>query len=142
MAEIKNGRITMLNDLKAGERVKLITKDKTEIMDILSADASGFTVNVEGAGQVFVYGREVKDFRAVDYEALTTLNISATQALIKTIAELQHKNDELSNRVTGVAQQNSSLQSENVAIKKQMAAMNDNIEAIRSALLLTSKAQK
>ena len=142
MAEIKNGRITMLNHLKAGERVKLITKDKTEIMDVLCADASGFTVNMEGAGQIFVYGREVKDFRAVDYEALTTLNISATQALIKTIAELQHKNDELSNIVNGVAQQNSSLQSENVAIKKQMAAMNDNIEAIKSALLLTSKAQK
>jgi hypothetical protein len=32
---------------------------------------------------VFVYGEEVDDFRTVDYEGLTTLNISATQELAK-----------------------------------------------------------
>ena len=32
-------------------------------------------------GSLFVYGREVKDFRAVDYEAVAMLNVSATQAL-------------------------------------------------------------
>ena len=31
--------------------------------------------------EVFVYGREVDDFRAVDYDSLTMLNISATQEL-------------------------------------------------------------
>ena len=30
---------------------------------------------------VFVYGREVKDFRNVDYEAIAMLNVSATQEL-------------------------------------------------------------
>jgi hypothetical protein len=33
------------------------------------------------ATRVFVYGEEVDDFRSVDYEGLTTLNISATQEL-------------------------------------------------------------
>jgi hypothetical protein len=33
--------------------------------------------------QVFVYGEEVDDFRTVDYEGLTALNISATQELAK-----------------------------------------------------------
>jgi hypothetical protein len=33
--------------------------------------------------KVFVYGEEVDDFRTVDYEGLTTLNISATQELSK-----------------------------------------------------------
>ncbi len=28
---------------------------------------------------VFVYGREVNDFHTVDYEALSMLNVSATQ---------------------------------------------------------------
>ena len=34
---------------------------------------------------VFVYGEEIADFRVVDYEGLTTLNISATQQLYKMI---------------------------------------------------------
>ncbi len=33
--------------------------------------------------KIFVYGEEVNDFRTVDYEGLTTLNISATQELSK-----------------------------------------------------------
>ncbi len=33
--------------------------------------------------KVFVYGEEVDDFRTVDYEGLTTLNISATQEISK-----------------------------------------------------------
>jgi hypothetical protein len=35
------------------------------------------------SNKAFVYGEEVDDFRTVDYEALTTLNISATQELSK-----------------------------------------------------------
>jgi hypothetical protein len=30
---------------------------------------------------IFVYGREVNDFRTVDYEAISMLNVSATQEL-------------------------------------------------------------
>lgn len=39
--------------------------------------------------QVFVYGEEVDDFRTVDYEGLTALNISATQELAKRLARQQ-----------------------------------------------------
>ena len=37
------------------------------------------------SNKVFVYGEEVDDFRTVDYEGLTTLNISATQELSKLV---------------------------------------------------------
>jgi len=37
-------------------------------------------------GKVFVYGEEVPDFRTVDYEGLTALNISATQELARRMA--------------------------------------------------------
>lgn len=40
-------------------------------------------------GTVFVYGREVKDFHSVDYNALSMLNISATQALTQTVNALK-----------------------------------------------------
>ena len=43
--------------------------------------------------KVFVYGEEVDDFRTVDYEGLTTLNISATQELSKLIKKQQEMID-------------------------------------------------
>lgn len=39
--------------------------------------------------KLFVYGEEVDDFLTVDYEGLTTLNISATQELSKEVRQLQ-----------------------------------------------------
>ncbi|MDO6430038.1 tail fiber domain-containing protein [Flavitalea sp. BT771] len=39
--------------------------------------------------KVFVYGEQVDDFRTVDYEGLTTLNISATQELGKIVKRQQ-----------------------------------------------------
>jgi Chaperone of endosialidase len=39
--------------------------------------------------KVFVYGEEVDDFRTVDYEGLTTLNISASQELTKLLKQQQ-----------------------------------------------------
>jgi hypothetical protein len=38
---------------------------------------------------IFVYGEQVSDFRTVDYEGLTTLNVSATQELGRQVKELR-----------------------------------------------------
>ena len=50
-------------------------------------------IDIKG-DKLFVYGEEVNDFRTVDYEGLTTLNISATQELSKLI-DAQNKKIEL-----------------------------------------------
>lgn len=47
-------------------------------------------IDIKG-DKLFVYGEEVDDFRTVDYEGLTTLNISATQELSKLIDALNEK---------------------------------------------------
>ena len=53
-------------------------------------------------GNVFVYGKEVNDFHTVDYEALSTLNISATQALVKRINDLEVQNAILKTNVDNI----------------------------------------
>ena len=45
--------------------------------------------------KLFVYGREVEDFRTVDYEAISMLNVSATQELLKRIEALEDQNNVL-----------------------------------------------
>ncbi len=87
--EICEGRIYLRNNLKVGEKVKLIFDNSTELVEVEQADATGFVVNSKANGNVFVFGREVNDFRTVDYEALSTLNISATQQLAKENVELK-----------------------------------------------------
>lgn len=49
---------------------------------------------------VFVFGGEVSDFRTVDYDGLSTLNISATQELAKQADIQQQKIDALTNKVS------------------------------------------
>jgi hypothetical protein len=103
IAEINSGRIIVANNLKAGEKVKLIFENRTELIEVAAADENGFNVNLPDKGQVFVFGREVNDFRTVDYEALSTLNISATQELVKMMNQLKNENTEMKNKFSSLS---------------------------------------
>ncbi|MFN8297936.1 MAG: tail fiber domain-containing protein, partial [Chitinophagales bacterium] len=128
LTDMQNGRITVANDLKSGDMVKLIFADREEKVAVLSADAEGFTVALKDNGKVFVFGKEVSDFRTVDYEALTTLNVSATQELLKMINQLQ--------------QNNAQLQHQNTEIENKMAGMQSDLEMIKTALQLKAAGNK
>ncbi|MGB0918701.1 MAG: tail fiber domain-containing protein, partial [Flavobacteriales bacterium] len=95
LANFENGRIEVKNELQSGDLVKLIFEDQTTLSKVEQADENGFTVDVEGSGEVFVYGQQVDDFRTVDYEAIAMLNVSATQELFRIITELQTRNSNL-----------------------------------------------
>ncbi len=44
---------------------------------------------------VFVYGKKVNNFLNIDYEAVSMLNVSATQEIIKRIEVLQNENNSI-----------------------------------------------
>ena len=105
LAEIKEGWIELATDLKKGDRVKLITDNETAVHEVLEAEPDRFRTDLFPEGEkVFVYGREVKDFRIVDYDAIAMLNVSATQELKREkdadVAALVQANIALSDRVT------------------------------------------
>ena len=89
VSSIEDGYVSLETDLKAGEKVRLILEDETSLFDVISADKNGFKVSTDKSGKVFVYGREVDDFHAVDYESLSMLNVSATQELYTLILSQQ-----------------------------------------------------
>ena len=73
-------------------------KDKQEIFVVKEIEEDCFKVDFSVSGEVFIYGREVDDFHVVDIDALSMLNISATQALaskVKKIDVLQQEVDAL-----------------------------------------------
>lgn len=86
-AEMKSGVINLATSLKVGDKVKLIFESGAEMAVVTAATATSFTVDKKQTGNVFVFGREVNDFRSVDYEAISMLNVSATQELAKQLQQ-------------------------------------------------------
>lgn len=82
-AECNEGWVLLKTDLKKGERVRLMGRNKQEVHEVLEIAEKNHSQFRTGfmpeGGQVFVYGREVNDFRSVDYDAISMLNVSATQ---------------------------------------------------------------
>lgn len=92
LSAINNGWIDItVKDLIAGDKVKLVFSSEQIIVDVLEIGKGKIKVNCEKEGDVFVYGKQVNDFRTVDYEAISMLNVSATQALLKRIEALEAK---------------------------------------------------
>jgi uncharacterized coiled-coil protein SlyX len=93
----------------AASRIRVQTAGVVKPYNILSIPSDHSVViqsPIFAATRVFVYGEEVDDFRSVDYEGLTTLNISATQELselvkqqAEAIALLKQQVRELKNRI-------------------------------------------
>jgi|SRR5665213_1493853 len=111
LATIKDGWIQLVTDLKVGDRVKLIGEKEQGIYTVLAVGDGAFrTAFKPDAKKVFVYGRQVKDFRSVDYEAIAMLDVSATQELARKLDTQQAENANLQSQVTDLRSQLASLQ--------------------------------
>jgi len=95
LSEIKDGWIQLATNLQKGDIVKLIFSEKEEVLEVLEVSKKSFKVSSEQQGKVFVYGKEVNDFHTVDYEAISMLNVSATQELLKRIKVLEYEKEVL-----------------------------------------------
>ena len=99
-ATIEGNWIHLATDLKQGERVRLVVDSTDGVHEVLEATPDKFrTAFTSTKRDVFVYGREVNDFRTVDYDAISMLNVSATQELKREkdaeVAALRSENAEL-----------------------------------------------
>jgi hypothetical protein len=138
-ATMEGGWIQLATDLKVGERVKLITEKQTGIFTVLEVRPGAFRTDyaassknepvisgpgdalhsgLKGTGnEVFVYGREVSDFRSVDYDAISMLNVSATQELAKRLEKKSEEVTQLEQEVTDLKKMVSQLAAESKRTK-------------------------
>ena len=101
--EVKDGWVIINTDLKQGDRVRIIGDDSEEIAEVVAAEAGRFRpAKLPKGDTLFVYGREVKDFRTVDYEAISMLNVSATQELHRKLEAKDAEIDALKERMASL----------------------------------------
>jgi hypothetical protein len=114
---------------KVGDKVDLYTDDTPyrEIAVKSVATPREFTVACEKpAKKVFVYGKQVKDFRTVDYDAVAMLNVSATQELAR---RLESKDAE----ITSLKKQLAELGAKAQAGKDRLASLEKLVHGLVAA---------
>jgi hypothetical protein len=103
-ATVKDGWVELATHLKVGERVRLLGEQAEGIYEVLEVRPGAFrTAFQPTTGRVFVYGREVNDFRSVDYEAIAMLHVSATQELARRLSALEERNARLEQQLADQA---------------------------------------
>ena len=125
-AAVENGWVKLATDLKVGERVRLVGPKTDSVFEVLEVQPRGFRTGMtEKLDDLFVYGREVKDFRVVDYEAISMLNVSATQELARQVDALkasEARNAELAKRVAELEAKDRSRDAKLASIEKLLQA--------------------
>jgi hypothetical protein len=124
-----------IRGLKTGDFIKIIGEKAhtVEVAAVLDGEIRVKDWPEKDTKQVFVYGRQVDDFRVVDYDHIFTMNVSATQALIQEMKGLKAELKELRDL-------NKGLESENNSLKKVLTVLESRVGSIEKQLFPSTNA--
>lgn len=126
-------RMSEENSVAKGDRVRIIQNGgEQKEYEVIGTEGTSFTVKAwnsafDEAEKVFVYGREVKDFCQVDYDKIHTLNVSATQELMRQLEALRKENTALKSDVESLKAENSELKTADVRMEARMRALESKL---------------
>jgi hypothetical protein len=110
--EIVNVTTEQPHGFQKGDEVKLFAEGKKEIIKTIEEVKSPqeFSVKAwnEPTENVFVYGKKVTDFRAIDFDQITALSVASIQELHQQIETLKRENASLEKRVIDTIQKQQS----------------------------------
>ena len=91
-----------------GDEVKFYAEGKKEIIKTIEEVKSLKEFSVKGwdapTENLFVYGKKVIDFRAIDFDQITALSVGAIQELSKQVEKLKLENESLQHRISNEVQ--------------------------------------
>jgi hypothetical protein len=131
-ASFMNGWVALATNLKKGERVRLISDKADGVYEVLEVTPGKFRTDFKPGGErVFVFGREVNDFRTVDYNAIAMLNVSATQQIKKEkdeeVKALQAENAELKARLDALEAKDQARDAKLAAMEKLLLSAGTDV---------------
>ncbi|MCG6191547.1 tail fiber domain-containing protein [Maribellus maritimus] len=126
------------HNLQKGDMLRFITPGGThekEVLSILSDNK--FTVQKpEGdCSEVFVYGKKVDDFRAIDYDQVFSAGIGAIQ-------ELSRQNDELKQTIENLQNANTALKAEKDAEIQDLQQRLNSLEILMKNVLIKNDTER
>lgn len=131
-ASQSNGWIHLSASLKKGDRVRLITGTSEKVHEVLETTSQCFRVtNPPAEEQVFVYGHEVEDVRAVDYDAISMLNVSATQQIKR---DTDHRFEAVQNELDSLRAAVRAAESRELARTHDLQEKDVELAALRSEM--------
>ena len=87
------------HDFAKGDVVKFFAQGKKEIILTVESitDSHTFTIKgwTEATDNIFIYGKKINDFRAIDFDQITALSVGAIQELSKQMEMLKLENSKL-----------------------------------------------
>ena len=95
-----------------GDLVKLYAQGKKEFILRIEEVKNSQSFSVKGWSEsldnIFIYGKQVKDFRAIDFDQITALSVGAIQELSKQVEILKLENESLQKRISNEVQKQQS----------------------------------
>lgn len=95
-----------------GDLVKLYAQGKKEFILRIEEVRNSQSFSVKGWNEsldnIFIYGKQVKDFRAIDFDQITALSVGAIQELSKQVKILKLENESLQKRISNEVQKKQS----------------------------------
>jgi len=138
-AAFQDGWVNLATDLKVGERVRLIGGKEQGVHEVLEVRPGAFRTAFQPATEkVFVYGREVNDFRNVDYDAIAMLNVSATQELARRLAAREAEVAQLRAEKEALAAKVAVLETRDQARESRLARLESRLNASAPLVVRTS----
>ena len=148
-------RMEKPHGLRVGDKVRLMIDEKTQELVVSKAGAN-LEFEVEGVRdqpkRVFVYGPEVSDFLAVDYNRIFTTGVAAIQELARKVRELESNQSHLAelekaaSRAALLDKQNTDLRSRLEQQDKRLAAletlMRQKLNGTQQAVLRAGNVQE
>ncbi len=109
-ASITNGILNVSIDkphgLQKGDMLKLYIEGRKEIIKQIEEVANSYTFSIKdwdaSTTNLFIYGKKVTDFRAIDFDQITSLSVAAIQELSKQVDNLKEENANLKNKLNNV----------------------------------------
>ncbi len=118
--------------LKKGEKVKILIgklkkNQKSVKEEITSVSGKKFVIKlsdsnykkIEKAKSLFIYGREVKDFKSIAYSEVAMLNVSATQELAKRQENMASKQDNMASKQEKIIEKLSKITGEDIVLEEK-----------------------
>jgi Chaperone of endosialidase len=91
------------HDFAKEDVVKFFAQGKKEVVLTIESitDSHTFTIKgwTEATDNVFIYGKKINDFRAIDFDQITSLSVGAIQELSKQMDSLKLENEKLNKEV-------------------------------------------